>query len=134
MLVRFLGLVAVCFMATPAPVTAQRVHEIRLVREGDGGYRFEPARINAKPGEILQFVVASGGPYVVGFEASDLSERDRALLDQSLPEHTGPLRGPVLSGAGARLRIVLPGLAKGSYRFLSVTQVSYRMGGVLVVR
>jgi hypothetical protein len=70
---------------------------------------------------------------VIGFEARDLAEADRALLDQAIPGHSAPLRGPVLEGKGNRLRIILPGLARGAYRFASITHLAYRMGGVLVI-
>jgi hypothetical protein len=39
----------------------------------------------------------------------------------------------VLEGKGNRLRIILPGLARGAYRFASITHLAYRMGGVLVI-
>ncbi|HTS88464.1 MAG TPA: hypothetical protein VMG41_08240 [Gemmatimonadales bacterium] len=133
MIVRILG-VAACLLTSPAALGAQQTHEIRLVQGGRQGYSFEPSRVNVRPGDVVQFVVTSGGPYVVGFEPEGLSDRDRLLLDQALPEHTGPLRGPVLRGAGARFRIIVPDLPKGQYRFLSVTHISYRMAGVLILR
>ncbi len=97
-------------------------------------FRFDPIRVNARPGEVLEFVVESGGPYVVGFEAVDLPPAARALMDQAIPNPSGSLRGPVLPGPQSSFRIVLPGLPKGSYRFTSVTHVAYRMGGILVIQ
>ena len=117
-----------------APARAQQVHQVKLVHASGDRFRFEPNRINARPGEVLDFVVESGGPYVVGFEAQDLSAADRELLNNAIPERSGLLRSPVLSEPGSRCRVVLPRLAKGSYRFASVTHLAYRMGGVLVIR
>lgn len=117
-----------------APLAAQRVHQVKLVRGATDQFRFDPSRVNARAGDVLEFVVQSGGPYVVGFEAADLHEADQALLDQAIPDRSGPLRGPVLSGTGSRFRIVIPGLPRGKYRFTCVTHVAYRMGGVLVIQ
>jgi plastocyanin len=122
-------------MAVPlSPLSAQRVHPVRLVHTASGEFRFEPRRVNANRGDILEFTVQSGGPYVVGFEPADLPGRARDLLDVAIPERTGFLRGPVLAGPGSAFRITIPGLPKGSYRFLGVTHMAYRMEGRLVIR
>jgi len=119
----------------PVPgAAAQKVHRISLVRVGDNQFRFEPKRITAKAGDVLEFTVRGGGPYVVGFQPSGLSPEVRERLDAAIPGRTGPLRGPVLGGEGDRFRIVVPDLPQGSYRFVSVTHLAYRMEGELVVR
>jgi plastocyanin len=116
------------------PALAQRVHQIRLLHESAESYRFDPRRVDARAGDVLEFVVVSGGPYVVGFEAQGFREPDAEALDQGFSGRSGRLRGPVLGGPGARFRVVLPALRKGSYQFLSFTQVAYRMAGLLVVK
>lgn len=134
MFVRYLALAVMLFVTAATPARAQRVHQVKLIHTGGDQFRFEPIRVNARPGEVLEFVVESGGPYVVGFEAVDLPEAARALLDQAIPNPSGSLRGPVLAGPQSRFRIVLPGLPPGSYRFTSLTHVAYRMGGILVIQ
>jgi plastocyanin len=121
-------------VAPLSTLAAQRVHSVRLVQTSGGEFRFEPGRVNASPGDVLEFTVRSGGPYVVGFEPADLDDRARDLLDVAIPERTGFLRGPVLAGPGSAFRITIPGLPKGSYRFLGVTHMAYRMEGRLVIR
>jgi plastocyanin len=117
-----------------APARAQQVHQVKLIHAAGDLFRFEPTRINARPGEVLDFVVESGGPYVVGFEPQDLSAADRELLNSAIPARSGELRGPVLAGPGSRFRVAVPNLSPGSYRFASLTHLAYRMGGVLVIR
>lgn len=112
---------------------AQTVVRVRLLQAAPEAFRFEPSRVTARPGDAIEFTVVSGGPYVVGFEPEDLSSRARDLLQAAIPSPSGPLRGPVLAGAGARFRLILPALRKGKYRFASVTHLSYRMTGVLTV-
>jgi len=122
-------------VAIQAPsVVAQEIHRISLVRAGSNQFRFEPKRVAANAGDVLEFTVKSGGPYVVGFQPADLDPRARERLNAAIPDRTAPLRGPVLGGEGARFRIVVPDLPRGSYRFVSVTHLAYRMEGELVVR
>jgi plastocyanin len=116
------------------PALAQRVHQIRLLHESAESYAFDPRRVEARAGDVLEFVVVSGGPYLVGFEAQGLKQPDADALEAGFSGRSGRLRGPVLGGAGARFRVVLPGLPKGSYRFVSFTQVAYRMAGLLVIK
>ena len=131
--VRCLKLIALLFVGYVPHLHAQRIRQVRVVQASAELFRFEPTRVKAHPGDVLEFTVVSGGPYVIGFEPKDLSEADRALLDHAIPGRTALLRGPVLTGKDSRLRITLPALAKGAYRFVSVTHLAYRMGGVLVI-
>jgi plastocyanin len=134
MFVRYFAAALLGASIAVAPLSAQRVHQVRLIHASGDLFRFEPNRVNARPGEVLEFVVQSGGPYVIGFEALDLTEAGRTLLDQAIPAHSEPLRGPVLTGPGSRFRITLPNLPRGSYRFASITHLAYRMGGLLVIK
>lgn len=113
---------------------AQQVHRIQLVQTAGNSFRFDPKRVTARAGDVLEFTVRSGGPYVVGFEPSDLTPPHRSLLDAAIPGRTAALRGPVLAGPGKSFRIVLPELPRGSYRFGSVTHIAYRMEGQLIMR
>lgn len=130
---RCLKLVFILILGGAPSLHAQRVFQVRILQASANQFRFEPSRVKAHPGDVVEFVVMSGGPYVIGFEPKDLREADRTLLDQSIPGRTALLRGPVLTGKGSRLRITLPAMAKGTYRFASLTHLAYRMGGVLVI-
>ncbi len=118
-----------------ARLAAQRVTEVRLVRAADGAtYRFTPAEITVRPGEVVEFRVESGGPYVLAFEATDLGAADQRLLSSALGDFNGGLRAPTLTGPGKVLRLEVPTLHPGTYRFRTLTHVAYRMEGRLVVR
>lgn len=132
---REIQVLCLALVVTPAAARAQRVHEIRLERVADGTtYRFRPAEVRVSPGDAVEFAVVSGGPYVIEFEAADLRPGDRAALNAAIPEPSGDLRSPVLRAPGSRLRIVIPPLSSGTYRFRALTHVAYRMAGRLVVR
>lgn len=135
MVLRSLALVILWGALTTAPALAQKVHEIRLLHQEDTDlYRFEPNRIEARPGDILQFTLVSGGPYLVAFEPADFKGPKRAVMAAAIPGGNPELRAPALAKPGDRFRVTLPALQAGSYRFYSVTHVAYRMAGLLVVR
>jgi plastocyanin len=115
------------------PALAQAQLSVRLVNPGAEQFVFRPARVTIRPGDILEFTVESGGPYVIGFEPADFGPKERAMMDAAIPNRTASLRSGVLPRPGSRLALVLPALPKGSYRFSAVTHIAYRMAGVLVV-
>mgnify|MGYP001245832480 FL=1 len=121
--------------AGPSAVAQEgQSHPVRLVHGGGEEFRFDPRRIEAAPGDVVEFVVESGGPYVIGFEGSNLDVQDRDLLNQALPDRTGLLRGPVLSRPGSSFRFTVPPVSHRSYRLISFTHLAYRMEAELVVR
>lgn len=127
-------LLAALLLLPSAPAAAQRVTEVRLVRSPDGtAYRFTPMEVTVRAGDVIEFRVESGGPYVVSFEAADLGASDQRRLQAALGDNTGQLRGPTLTGPGRSLRLEIPPLRPGTYRFRSLAHVAYRMEGRLVV-
>ncbi len=135
MALRSLVLAFLCGALASSGAAAQKVHDIRLQHpENSERYRFEPNKIQARAGDILQFTLVSGGPYLVAFEPSDFKGPNRALMAAAIPGGNAELRAPALAKPGDRFRVTLPALPAGSYRFYSVTHVAYRMAGTLVVR
>ena len=113
---------------------AQAVHIVRLeVDVGREVYRFVPARVTAKPGDVLRFRVSSGAPHNVTFESEGLPAGGREALDAAMPDRTGDLSGPVLDHPGAEYRIVIPALPPGRYRFFCTPHRVYDMRGELIV-
>jgi plastocyanin len=97
-------------------------------------HRFVPARITAKPGDLVVFRVSSGAPHAIGFEPGGLSPGTRALLHAALPDPSAELQGPVLPRNGMEYRVRVPLLAAGTYRFYSTPHRAYEMRGELIVR
>ena len=113
---------------------AQRVHEIRLEADPDKDvYRFSPARVNARRGDVLLFVTVSGTPHSIVFEGAGLSGPAREALNGAMPRRTGDLSSPLLSPNGAEYRIVVPALPPGRYEFFCLPHRAYDMRGVLQV-
>ncbi len=131
---QFARLFLFALLISSHPLMAQRTVTVALTAlPGGAGFRFVPDRVSLRPGDVLEFSVTSGGPYVVAFEPAGLDPRVRSQLATAMQDRTGELRSPVLSGSGARFRLALPALPRGSYRFIALTHVAYRMAGVLTV-
>jgi plastocyanin len=134
MFVPTLACAAFLLAGATIPALAQAHLTTRLIHPSAERFLFQPDSMMARPGDVLEFTVESGGPYVIGFEAADLGPREQALLNAAIPDRTAPLRSAILPRPGSRLQFVLPVLPKGRYRFSAVTHLAYRMVGVLVVR
>ena len=113
---------------------AQVVHIVRLeVDAGREVYRFVPARVTARPGDVLRFRVSSGAPHNITFEGGGLSPRVREALAAAMPDRTGDLGGPVLDHPGVEYRIVVPALPAGRYPFFCTPHRVFDMRGELIV-
>ena len=113
---------------------AQEVHEIRMVAEGKGEFRFQPASVSARRGDVLLFKAVSGAPHSVVFERKGLPEPAREKLNAALPRRAGDLSSPLLT-EGTEYRIVVPhGLQGGTYRFFCLPHKAYDMRGEVTVR
>ena len=124
-----LGLAAV----GSAPSAAQEVHEIRMVAKGKSEFRFEPASLTARRGDVLLFRAVSGGPHSVVFDGRGVSGPDKERLNDAMPRRAGDLSSPLLTD-GSDYRIVVPALTAGSYRFFCLPHKAYDMKGEVTVR
>lgn len=131
-LLRSTLILAGVLLLSATPGMAQRVHEIRM--EADPGkdlYRFSPAKVTARPGDVLLFRVASGAPHSIVFEGADLSETARAALNGSMSRRSADLSSPLLTAEGSEYRIVVPTIATGTYGFFCLPHRAYDMRGEL---
>lgn len=120
--------------STATELKAQRVHEIRLEAFPEREvYRFSPARVTARPGDVLLFRTVSGSPHSVVFESADLSGAAHEALNGAMSRRTGDLSSPLLTPDGAEYRIVVPALPPGRFEFFCLPHRAYDMRGVLVV-
>ncbi len=125
---------------TPAPSGAAvaavaptgTIHEVRMVGDANG-YRFEPATINAKPGDGIKFINASGGPHNVAFDAATVpaDQKDQLFanmpnsLDGSSPMFVTPDESWVLS---------LGNIKAGKYPFHCTPHLAMNMKGEINVQ
>ncbi len=127
---------ALCLaVASASSVSAQQLHEIHLVADPDReSYRFEPASVEARPGDLLQFRVMSGAPHSVVFEGAGMSEAVHQAWNGALTRRAGDLTGPVLGRDGMTYRVIVPRVPPGTYRYFCLPHRAYDERGQVVVR
>jgi plastocyanin len=112
-------LLTVCLVASLSltrSAAAQRVHQIRLeANPAKETYRFSPALVTARPGDVLLFKAGPGVPHSIVFESGGLSEDAHEALNGAMSRRTGDLSSPMLTTEGAVYRMVVPQLAPGIY-------------------
>jgi plastocyanin len=132
-ILRSLAVTAALAALSSATAAAQEAHEIRMVSSGKGEFRFEPASVTARRGDVLLFKAVSGGPHSVVFEGRGVSPADRERLNAALPRRAGDLSSPLLTD-GTEYRVVIPALTAGTYRFFCLPHKAYDMKGDVTVR
>ena len=118
--------------AATAKAEAQRVHEIRLEANAEKDvFRFVPAQVTARPGDVLLFRTVSGTPHSIVFEAAGLSGPAHEALNGAMSRRAGDLSSPLLAPNGAEYRVVVPVLSPGRYQFFCLPHRAYDMRGTL---
>jgi plastocyanin len=95
----------------PAGVSLKQIDVAR--REGG---EFEPAVVQAQPGDVVRFTARDRGSHAIVFDGAALDSAARVWL-----EHTGQLRGPPLITTGSSWVITLDGAPAGEYLFRCTT-------------
>ena len=99
---------------------------------GKGEFRFEPASVKVRRGDVLLFRAVSGGPHSVVFQAKGVSAADRERLNEAMPRRAGDLSSPLLTD-GSEYRVVIPALSAGAYKFFCLPHKAYDMKGEVEV-
>lgn len=113
--------------------SAQEVHEVRMVSDGKGEFRFVPASVTARRGDVLLFKAVSGAPHSVVFEGKDLPAQDHQKINAAMPRRSGDLSSPLLT-EDTEYRMVVPALSSGTYKFFCLPHRAYDMRGELTVK
>lgn len=110
--------------AAHPPGDDPQVINVEMVDEGGGQWRFEPASIEARPGDIVRFTQTDVVPHNVQFKGSS--------TDADLG---GVAMGPFLTHKGETYDVVIDGrFVPGTYHFVCTPHEMLGMKGTLVVR
>lgn len=123
----------VAFTEMLAPEPAPAVHEVRMVQEGSS-YRFAPAKLTVKRGDRVKFVMVSGGPHNVAFDAEKVPDAAERALSAGMPDQMSPLAGPLLMKAGESYTVSFAGVAPGTYPFYCMPHMAMGMQGTVTVQ
>ena len=117
---------------TVAPITGKMI-EVRMVGDAKG-FRYEPATITAKVGDGIKFLMESGGPHNVAFEAAMIPAGAAAQLDANFgTDKIGTMSSGLKMQPGEVITISLGGLPAGKYEFHCTPHLAMNMKGMLTI-
>ena len=126
----------VALAASALPLRGNRAAATITVRMvGDAkGYRFVPATITARVGDVVRFVNVSGGPHNVAFREDGIPAGTAATLQKNMGETSGTLTGALIMDPDAVYTVSLAGLRPGVYNYYCVPHQAMNMTGRIRLR
>ncbi|MFL5465973.1 MAG: plastocyanin/azurin family copper-binding protein [Gemmatimonadaceae bacterium] len=123
-------------LITAAPVRGDHAAATIVVRMvGDEkGFRFVPASVTARVGDVVRFVNVSGGPHNVAFSADRIPAGAAARLQKNMGQTNGPLSGAIIFEPNEVYTVSLAGLPAGTYNYYCVPHQAMNMTGRIRVR
>ncbi len=120
---------------TPAetPAAMGTAHDVNMVLDGST-YKFEPAALTIKSGDVVHFHNVSGGPHNVSFWADSIPAGAAAVLNAAMMDQTAALSGPLLVEPNAVYTITFAGAPAGNYKFYCLPHAAMNMNGVITVQ
>ena len=120
-------------MAPSAPATTGATVDVNMELVGST-YKYDPATITVKAGDVVKFHNKSGGPHNVAFDAASIPSGSAAAVDAALgATKMGPLTGALVVEPNAVITLNTAGLPAGTYNFHCTPHQALGMKGVLTV-
>ncbi len=123
--------------ATPAaagtltPITGT-THEVRMVFENNE-YKFAPANITVKAGDGIRWIMVSGAPHNVAFDAATVAANAKSQLSANMPNQISELTGPMMINANETYTISFANVPAGTYNYHCTPHLAMNMRGVITV-
>jgi len=115
----------------PAPTGATVDVNMELVGTA---YKYDPATITVKAGDVVRFHNKSGGPHNIAFDEKAIPAGSAAAIDAALgATKMGPLMGALMLEPDAIITFATAGLPAGTYNFHCTPHQALGMKGVLTV-
>jgi plastocyanin len=119
--------------ATMAPITGA-THEVKMIGDAKG-YRFEPANITVKQGDGVKYVMVSGGPHNVAFDAATIPADVKPQLDANMgTDKMGELSSNMKMNPNDAITVSFGNIKPGQYPFHCVPHLAMGMKGVVTVQ
>ena len=121
-------------MAPSAPAATGATIDVNMELVGST-YKYDPATITAKAGDVVKFHNKSGGPHNVAFDAAGIPSGSAAAVDAALgATKMGPLTGALVMEPAAVITLNTAGFPAGTYNFHCTPHQALGMKGVLTVK
>lgn len=107
-------------------------HEIQMVQEGET-FKYMPASLTIKSGDVVVFKSVSGGLHNVQFEETGIPAGAMDILNANIPNRQGPLATELVD-VGQSVTISFAGAPAGDYKFFCLPHQTMNMTGMITVQ
>src|SRR6266850_2418236 len=101
--------------AAPAAPAAP-VHDVRMMLVNKK-YRFDPATLSIKAGDMVRWINVSGGPHNVAFKKDKIPAGALDVLNASMKGRVLDLAGPYIKDSLAAYTVSFAGVPAGTYTY-----------------
>jgi plastocyanin len=108
-------------------------HDVMMVLDGSS-YKYDPAELTIKAGDVVNFHNKSGFPHNVSFWADSIPAGGADVLKGTMPDQMAPLEGPLLTEQDAIYKISFAGAPTGEYKFYCLPHLALGMKGKITVQ
>jgi plastocyanin len=108
-------------------------HDVNMVLDGST-YKFDPAELTIKAGDVITFHNKSGGPHNVSFWADSVPAGAADKLKAAMPDQMAPLEGPLLTEQDGTYKISFAGAPTGDYKFYCLPHLALGMHGKITIQ
>lgn len=127
-----LPVLALGVIASAHPYAPPATHRIRMVQAGSQ-YKFDPATLTIKAGDVVEFVNVTGGPHNIQFDKDHIPAGAKEVLNRAMTQRMGDLQGPFLTQPNQVYRVSFAGAPKGTYAFFCLPHQALGMKGTITV-
>ena len=127
-----LPFLALGVVAATRPAAPPTTHRIRMVQAGSA-YKFDPAALTIKVGDVVEFVNVSGGPHNIQFDKDHIPAGAQEVLNRAMARRQGVLQGPFMTAANETYSVSFAGAPKGTYAFFCLPHQALGMKGTITV-
>lgn len=117
---------------TEAPAGTGATHDVDMTLTDDGLYRFVPAEITIKAGDVVRFHNRKGFPHNVMFFADSIPAGAAAVIDAGMDE-SAPLTSQMAVAQDEVIEINFANAPSGRYHFTCVPHQAMGMNGNITV-
>ena len=117
----------------PAPAAVGATHDVNMVLDGST-YKFDPAELSVKVGDIVKFHNMSGGPHNVSFWADSIPSGAADALKAGMGEQMAPLEGALLTEPTGTYQVSFGNTPTGEYKFYCLPHLALGMKGKITVQ
>lgn len=116
-----------------APAAGGASHDVNMVLDGST-YKFDPAELTIKAGDVVTFHNKSGGPHNVSFWADSIPAGGADVLKGTMADQMAPLEGPLLTEQDGMYKVAFTGAPTGDYKFYCLPHLALGMHGKITVQ